>query len=230
VAEALPLDALIGKLFIERRDVKPYQKQDGTYDWINQRFTRTDIQDHLSGKRTYGHYLIDPATQNCRIFCFDIDLNKECRVEFRSKDTERIAWLTAELRCFASGLAQKVQEILDIPTAQLFSGSKGVHVYGFTGSEKAKTVREAAYSVMEAWDKTCKPQRGDNFFVHPSYPELEIEIFPKQDTVDEEHFGNLLRLPLGIHRKTGNQSFFIDTTAALWDLVPADPMGILGGT
>jgi hypothetical protein len=37
------------------------------------------------------------------------------------------------------------------------------------------------------------------------------EIFPKQVKVDEDGFGNLVKLPLGVHRKTGKRSYFLDS-------------------
>lgn len=37
------------------------------------------------------------------------------------------------------------------------------------------------------------------------------EIFPKQISVDEEGFGNLVKLPLGINKKTGKRSCFLDS-------------------
>ena len=36
------------------------------------------------------------------------------------------------------------------------------------------------------------------------------EIFPKQIKVVEGSFGNLVKLPLGVHRKTGKRSYFLD--------------------
>jgi len=36
------------------------------------------------------------------------------------------------------------------------------------------------------------------------------EIFPKQIKVVEGSFGNLVKLPLGIHKKTGKRSYFLD--------------------
>lgn len=232
--EPLPLYALLAKLFIERRDCKAIQRADGIYNPVNSKWTSSDIQDHLAGKKTYGHYLLDPVTNHARVLCFDIDLNKESRLEFRSKDEERIGWLTAELRCFANSISDKITELLDIPTAQLFSGNKGVHVYGFTGSAPAGSIREAGKLVIESFLKpsSSEPEftalRGENFYNHYSYPEIEIEIFPKQDSVENGHFGNLLRLPLGIHRKSGRESFFYDRQASLWEFVPVNPEKVLG--
>jgi hypothetical protein len=35
---------------------------------------------------------------------------------------------------------------------------------------------------------------------------LDVEVFPKQDTVDEGGYGNLVKLPFGIHAVSGNRS------------------------
>jgi hypothetical protein len=37
------------------------------------------------------------------------------------------------------------------------------------------------------------------------------EIFPKQTYVKEGDYGNLVKLPLGIHRKTNKRSYFLDS-------------------
>lgn len=234
--EALPLDALIGKLFIERRDVKAVQNNDGSYHPDKSKFTRTDIQDHLAGKKTYGHYLVDPVTEHCRLFCFDIDLRgtgpeqpHDYRAQFLSKDEERVAWLTAELRCFAMSFDRRIREILEIPTANLFSGNKGVHVYGFTGSQPATAVRDAADLVLKSFGDEYYPTKGQHFFGHHSYPEIELEIYPKQKTMDGKEYGNLLRLPLGINRKSGKESFFFNPETSLWEFDPVDPLEALRG-
>ncbi len=38
---------------------------------------------------------------------------------------------------------------------------------------------------------------------------VDIEIFPKQDDVSREGLGSLIKLPLGIDKKTGKRSFFV---------------------
>src|SRR6478609_5755993 len=75
---------VIAKKFIQRRDAKARQKDNGDYapvaDW-NPDGTRgdlhpwkmSDIEEHLAGTQTYGHYLVDTADQ-CKLFAFDIDL------------------------------------------------------------------------------------------------------------------------------------------------------------
>jgi hypothetical protein len=40
--------------------------------------------------------------------------------------------------------------------------------------------------------------------------ELQVESFPKQSFVEEGKLGNLIKIPLGIHRRTGRRALFID--------------------
>lgn len=42
-----------------------------------------------------------------------------------------------------------------------------------------------------------------------TYLDESIEVYPKQDRLDEEGFGSLVRLPFGIHRKTNIRYHFI---------------------
>ena len=46
--------------------------------------------------------------------------------------------------------------------------------------------------------------------VGPPSPELQWEVFPKQEQVAEDQLGNLIKLPLGIHLKTGRRCLFTD--------------------
>lgn len=102
-------------------------------------------------------------------------------------------------------LSRTIKDVLDIPTAVTYSGHKGMHVYGFTGLISAEEAREAASIVMEATE-SFEPWRGSNFFVgkNPGYdenvlgwPQLSVEIFPKQGSLSPGGYGNLMRLPLG---------------------------------
>jgi hypothetical protein len=76
------LAALIGRRFIQRRDVKAIQFDNGDYvpDLKMKDSTRhglgfkmSHLQAHLDGRETYGHYLIGNDNK-CRMFALDIDL------------------------------------------------------------------------------------------------------------------------------------------------------------
>ena len=73
--------------------------------------------------------------------------------------------------------ASSIYDLLGIHTAVAYTGNKGIHVYGFTGTVKAGDARDAAELVMES-GKYFKPSRGDNF-----YADERREVIPM--TVDD---------------------------------------------
>lgn len=276
---------VIAKKFIQRRDAKARQKDNGDYapvaDW-NPDGTRgdlhpwkmSDIEDHLAGTQTYGHYLVDQADQ-CKLFAFDIDLrtnkpenaqgpaftgsycvlpdlsqfttdptNEEYdalvqryamdpRTDWLNRAHPGRPWLKYQLRMTAAKLARIVYEELEIPVATSYSGSKGLHVYGFTGSISAKAAQDAAQMVLQlagGW----APSAGNNFYQSvdqdpfTGYPNLSIEVFPKQTSLQGKDLGNLMRLPLGRNRKSPDTPFFIDERVGLNTIAPhPDPIALL---
>ena len=77
-----------------------------------------------------------------------------------------------------------------------FSGCKGYHVLlRFTKPIPAKKARELGRIITAL-----------------SEVELDIEVFPKQNTVTEDGFGCLVKLPLGVHKKSNQRSHFLDNT------------------
>lgn len=218
-------------------------------------FTMNDFREHFAGTRTLGHYMVD--TQGyCKLFAYDIDLVKHdrtcvdpscksCPVIIHGDDGQdysgvpRQVWgppgpvtpvLTRHLRCMAEGLALRVKRILNLPIAIATSGNKGLHVYAFTGTTPADVVRQAAIGILQDFAGAFEPFRGENFWRHISeYPTLDIEVFPKQGSLDGKEYGNLMKLPLGIHRVTGRRSEFITAKAGYDTLIPKDPMEVLSG-
>lgn len=145
------------------------------------------------------------------------------------------AWFKYQMKHLAHMLAAKVVE-LEIPCAVAYSGSKGIHVYGFTGSLPATEVREAAMLVLDLLDE-FEPMRGKNFYQHKNddpfhgFQNLSIEVFPKQGSLDGKSLGNLMRLPLGRNWKNPKDpTFFVDMTTPLAVMKPhSDPIKLLEG-
>ena len=122
----------------------------------------------------------------------------------------------------AHQLLRGIVEELEIPCAAAYSGGKGIHVYGFTGLSDAWQVHEGAQIVLDAIGE-FKPLRGEHFFEHINYPNLSIEVFPKQTNLSGKDLGNLMRLPLGKNLKAPREpTFFIDMTSPLGEFVPMD--------
>lgn len=234
------LAKLLATRFIQRRDVKAWQFSGGGYHPERTPVAWGDVRAHLSGKKTLGHYLVD-ADANCRIFAFDIDLAKTAkfdeetefrpREEFANPHSPHRELLIGDLTRMAEGLARTTHRMFNIPVAISFSGSKGVHVTAFVGEAPAAKCRKAARAVLDSYG-CFVPTRGDNFFVHDAeFTALEIETFPKQDRVDgDDGLGNLLRLPLGINRKSGKRSYFVSVGSGPYgDFHEMDPMEVLNG-
>jgi hypothetical protein len=255
---------LFAKKFIARPDVKAVQiltrdgnmiympdgvrDKDGNYTSYRP-WTRPDLLAHLSGERSYGHYLLN-TDDTCKLFAFDVDLEKtgflpslpeityddewsksfveaDPRAAWRDRGHSGRNWMKMQFRMIAHVLAKAIVEELNIPCAAAYSGNKGIHVYGFTGLVSADEAREGAMIVLDSIGK-FEPLRGQNFFRHKNtdpvdgFPNLSIEVFPKQDSLDGKDLGNLMRLPLGKNLKTSDPTFFIDLTSAMADMVPVD--------
>lgn len=246
---------LFAQKFIARTDVKAIQHRDGTYMPIREPWQREDLEAHLAGSKTFGHYLVS-KDDKAKLFCFDIDLEQmgwlptsydeagvpqdfqmelELRTAWRDRSHIGRRWMKIQFHTIAHILAASIQKNLDIPCAVAYSGSKGVHVYGFTGLQDAADVRDGAKIVLDALG-CFELKHGDHFYKHVNadkedgYPNLSIELYPKQDSLGGKDLGNLLRLPLGRNLKTEDPTFFVDMTSAISDLTPVDPIFALTAT
>lgn len=225
---------------------------DGTRDGERLPWRRSDINAHLEKTQTFGHYLLN-SDSTCKLFAFDIDLepNKpkgsprpyqghwvdedgsvhefDARADWQVRGHPSRNWSKYQLKMISSKLAARITADLEIPCAVAYSGGKGVHVYGFTGLVPAPDALEGALMVLESlggWS----PSRGNNFFrsddqdPESGYPNLTIEVFPKQDSLSDGGLGNLMRLPLGRNLKSKDPTFFVDLTSPMAQMVPVDPV------
>lgn len=266
--QAKTLAKLFASKFIARPDIMAVQGANGEYrptrdhetKVITEGFSMQALLDHLSTARTLGHYLSSPDGQ-VKLFALDIDLEIKGELPFTKFGDAYLNWqecnpreiwmsrqpgparevMKYQMRMAAHALARAVDDELGIPVAVSYSGSKGLHVYGFTGLTSSERARKGAQIVLEAcnWDLF----RGNNFYRYrPSNPSrdidqlhalanLSIEVYPKQDSMDGKDLGNLLRLPLGVNLKSPrDKSFFIDLRAPMTELVPMDPIEALTTT
>jgi hypothetical protein len=104
-----------------------------------------------------------------------------------------------------------------------FSGGKGFHFwYFFDPPLEAATTRRLLERVRAS--------------IAGDLQAFEIEVFPKQDAHSGKGFGNLVKLPLGVHRLSGKRSFFIECAdrsndaqlAFLAGVRPVDPKLLTG--
>jgi hypothetical protein len=161
------------------------------YAPVRRPMAHEDVEEHLAGRKTYGIYLMRAdATVTCAVI--DADLKADFRhrplpVEERRRVQREAAYLVRRLRELSreAGLAPLVET----------SGGKGFHLwYFFQDPVSAQAVRRVLGRLVDhlAGDLSA----------------FSLEIFPKQDRLTAKGFGNLVKLPLGVHRLTGKRSFF----------------------
>jgi hypothetical protein len=222
---------LLSLNLIERRDAVAIQGASGAYspalDGAKQRraMTRDDVLAHVQGQATIGHYVVS-AENTCRMFLFDIDLRAEHRDEWLNGGPNK-ADLSQQLRAISDGLARKIVDLYGIKVLVAYSGNKGVHVIGvLEPGTPAGDARTLCRGVLESYGPTFELEKGKNFWRHTcAYPALTIETFPKQAEVREDDgLGNLVRLPLGVNRKSGRAGFFMDMSQPIERVAKDDPL------
>lgn len=126
----------------------------------------------------------------------------------------------------------------DLHVAISLSGGKGMHVYALSEEPiSAAEARRSALLVMKSVNDHngkagYEPVRGENFWKSTGEgekPVVEIEIFPKQDSLEGKDLGNLMRLPLGVNRKTDQSSYFLDLRCGYNEIRMMDPTDALEG-
>lgn len=142
-------------------------------------------------------------------------------------------WTKTQLRMLVEKLSSTIKEEFDLPVVSAYSGGKGVHVYGFTGPVPAVEARQCAELVLQLAGG-FELKRGKNFFQTidqspvTGFPNISIEIFPKQTSISDKDLGNLMRLPLGRNMKSNDPTFFIDQRLPLSQIAPhPDPIALL---
>jgi hypothetical protein len=133
---------------------------------------------HLSGWITVGLYAINPDNQACKWIAIDADY------------TAALADLDRLQAAFA---VDGVEALLE--TSRLERG----HLWIFNDEPlPASLLRRYIYNKAKSLGLPIKVKGTDD----------GLEIFPKQDSLGKDEFGNAIRAPFGIHRATGMRYWF----------------------
>lgn len=199
------LDYFQGREDVFARQWADKAKDTQGYVPVRRPITLEDIVDHIKGRRTYGIYLLrEDSTVKAAVI--DMDLNKSLRMG-PLKSTDKLN-IKRERDYVFSRMDEMCRERINFTPLCEFSGGKGYHFwFFFEGPVPADQARKLITPIAAALARDCQC--------------FNLEVFPKQDRLQGKGLGNLVKLPLGIHRVSGKPSYFVGSPRN-------DPMTNLG--
>lgn len=210
--------ARIHQLFVHRRDVCALQQESGAYFPAIAPVSVGTVSQHLRGECSVGAYVLN-TDDTCRFVMFDLDTYDRMALLCLCDAIERLV---------ADTYAQASQTWSGHPYRCLLledSGGKGYHVWlPFSTPRPARDVRAWAQPVVEAYNIGRDRNIPAGAPAIPFTPWPALEVFPKQDALGEGGYGNLVKLPLGVHAKTGARSYFVPRENWASDLRTLAPM------
>jgi hypothetical protein len=185
-------------LFSGREDCFARQwanRAEGKSGYVPERrpFGSAELEEHLAGRKTYGIYLLQ-SDARVHTAVLDADLGMKFRRPKLTADDRRAVLRERHF------MMRRIIEVSGQAGARPlieFSGGKGFHFWYFFEPPAA------AGEARRFLDRVRGSVAGD-------LQAFDIEVFPKQDALSGKGLGNLVKLPLGLHRLTGKRSFFIE--------------------
>jgi hypothetical protein len=171
------------------------QGGEGGYSPIHEPLTPAVIRNHLLGTYTLGVYPVR-LDGTATFFALDLDIDKSA-LQRASGDHAFAQSLRDTLRLEGPRLLGVLSEL---GFSALFenSGYKGRHFWVFLEQPETAAVLHLLGRLLLSWQAPLLP------------PHLHLEFFPKQARLTGKGLGNLIKLPLGIHRRTGRRSVILD--------------------
>ena len=176
------------ELFINRDDV--YKRQNSRGDaYYDVHETLTD-EILFNPNENVGSYQLDKNNQ-VRYAVLDIDIIKEIHKRDGFKVGDWLPKLQQQVKCANDLLKAKgIEAVIE------FSGFKGYHLWIFLKEPMdASVVRQFMKTTFDGMKKVDAA--------------IEWELFPKQDNI-AEGYGNYIKPPLQLHKKSGRWSHFVD--------------------
>ncbi|MGA1845994.1 CRISPR-associated primase-polymerase type A1 [Deferribacter abyssi] len=178
------------------------QKGDCGYIPVYEPLSEKVIKNHLQGNISVGIYQLR-IDSTVTWMVFDVDVAKYA---LKNVLTDEKKW--AEMQSLLNKQARLVQEEcnkFNIYTYLEDSGYKGRHCWIFFDKPvPSRIAKKFGDLLVENIDRVS--------------PDIVVEVFPKQNFVRKDGLGNLVKMPLGIHLKSGKRSFFYNEKGKIKDL------------
>lgn len=188
---------LFYELFVGREDTytEEYMAQGRTVEQKNAPLTEEVLEEHLSGSRTIGTYVQRPNS-TAKYLVLDIDISKKIMLKYTSDSVEFRQYM--ELCREVTGETIKILHRLGLQGYVENSGYRGYHVWVFfTEWIPVRYVNALSRILTEKVQSLQKE-------------EIVIEFFPDDRRIRAGKAGQSIKLPLGIHSKSGMAGYFFD--------------------
>ncbi len=164
------------------------------YNPVERPLTRERLQAHLDGEETLGVYQVR-EDRTVVFFAIDLDATKGALHRARTSRDEAVS---LRRRLHREGLRIRAEAAaLGLNLLLEDSGYKGRHLWGFLENPEPMGFMRNFVRMLGR-------------VLHPDDPDLTIECFPKQDRLKDGQLGNLIKLPLGIHLRSGRRAWLLD--------------------
>ncbi len=187
-------------LFAGREDVyarqwcRPDDRRVG-YSPVKEPLTPAVLRQHLLGSFTVGVYPIR-LDQTATWFAVDLDIQRKS-LEAARRDHALAARLRDGMRRTGIALLEALRALGLDPLFEN-SGYKGRHYWVFLARPiEARVLHHFGRLLLRRLEPLLPP-------------EFSLEFFPKQSKRTGKGLGNLIKLPLGIHQRTGYRSVLLD--------------------
>ena len=153
------------------------------------------VKEHLSGRRTIGTYVRRP-NNTAKYLVLDFDVSKKVSLKYSTESQEFAQYMK---RCFQV-MTETWKELnrMGLQGYVEYSGGRGYHIWiFFTEWIPVRYIQALSEIIAE---KTEKIQAED----------INVEYFPDDRKLRAGKTGQSIKLPLGIHPKSGQTGYFLD--------------------
>ncbi|GEM_PF-479550 len=179
------------QLFVNRTDTYAEQTHDGRQYIRHEAPLTSDV---LFSDATVGPYQLDQKS-NLIYACLDLDLTSEVQKSCKGNPELFDEWLET-IRQYTMQVYDAMKA-LGITCYTEFSGNKGYHIWVFL--DKPTYAGDVRRWLLRLQALLPEKPKG-----------IEIELYPKQDSIVAGKLGNFVKPPLQLNRKSGKYAHFLD--------------------
>ncbi len=189
------------KLFVGREDTYTKETiQDGNKrkcEQVMEPLTEEVLPRHFSGEDILGTY-VQRNNLTVHYLVFDVDISKKILMQ-HPYGSEGFAAYKQKAAQYA-GKLMKVLHDLGVRGYLEDSGFRGYHVWiFFTEWIPVRFVKPFAECIQSRLPDECVKDT-----------EINLEVFPNGQRIRQGKYGQSIKLPLGVHIRSGERSFFLD--------------------